>query len=872
MVPNIAYVSDGSTQDKSRGQQHKWLNHDRNGLAQGNGELVLHGFNGNGARDSIMSRSKGHDGWTSNVSIEPEYQKLPWVPANPNAFQFGGYQRKALSQVKPHEELEPVEYDHPLRRLIENPNPWDTWFDLVYESQMFLELCGVSYLWAVPNDWGVPAELWVIPAHWVWPRTGGGKYVPPDNPHADELIQYYEIRPWGGMGSAGIIKIPPDEIIMEYWKSPINKIDGYSKLSAAAMIIDTNESQWKCNWSQLQNQALPSCFVELPPDMEDPDDARARRLQARFMDHLQGEYNIGKPFVGMAGMKITPLSFSPESMMYGQTADQSRDMILSTFRVPGAAVGLVKEMTYGSVLSTLAGMCEFCINPRLQMRGQKWTKQLAPKFHRGREFNNRKRSIRVWYDSCTPHDPQQINSDIQLDWQCLAINPNEIRTLRGRKPWPYGGDNPMTQGPGGLMPLPWNKKEEMDKDVADLIGYYSQHASGQAASQEAQQQAQEQQQQGQQGGQGGFGLQPGQSIEEMQEPGQNGQPDNMNPGVENPNGTPSKSLNGVHKNGKASKIDNYPTIKYIPVWFSGDGMVWVMEEFPDRKTAQEAMIQAIRNGEEATYRNPEKQVKSINPTIGSKVGLIAGGQRLTGKVQAFRGSQATVKVTGTDGQGMYEIGDLVTIPKSGLQPMIGETQQSNRTTKTKSKVPTIAVDLDGTICSYTEWKGEDVFGDVRPGCVEALVDLKKRGWRIVIFTTRGNTDRIAEFLNDNQVPFDHINMNPDQPEGTSGKVIADVYVDDRAINAESDWPTILRNVLARKLSKGLTFKGKLVKKSKPPYKYQSTQANLPDLEEAAKRWVDGHIPEEVLLEKEDQIHTTVRYGIKENTNGNGKHG
>ena len=39
---------------------------------------------------------------------------------------MGEYRSKALSVVKPHEELEPVEPWHPLRRLIENPNPVDT--------------------------------------------------------------------------------------------------------------------------------------------------------------------------------------------------------------------------------------------------------------------------------------------------------------------------------------------------------------------------------------------------------------------------------------------------------------------------------------------------------------------------------------------------------------------------------------------------------------------------------------------------------------------------------------------------------------------------------------------------------------------------
>jgi hypothetical protein len=57
----------------------------------------------------------------------------------------GEWRSKALSVIKPHEELEPLENEHPLRQLIENPNPIDTYFDITYELNMFEELCGVSY-------------------------------------------------------------------------------------------------------------------------------------------------------------------------------------------------------------------------------------------------------------------------------------------------------------------------------------------------------------------------------------------------------------------------------------------------------------------------------------------------------------------------------------------------------------------------------------------------------------------------------------------------------------------------------------------------------------------------------------------------------
>src|SRR5262249_30563796 len=188
------------------------------------------------------------------------------------------------------------------------------YFSYTYEKWMFAELCGVSYEWLVPNDYGVPAERWGIPSHWVWPRTGGGRvpdggardrmrrpgaptyeyddtgggaaarsraaYVPYDNPYADRLIQYYEVRPWGGMGSAGLLRIPPNEIVMTKWPSPVNKIDGYSRLAATAQWIDSEESISKSRWSQFQNQARPEFWVELPPGYEDADDNRISRIEA----------------------------------------------------------------------------------------------------------------------------------------------------------------------------------------------------------------------------------------------------------------------------------------------------------------------------------------------------------------------------------------------------------------------------------------------------------------------------------------------------------------------------------------------------------------------------------------------------------------
>lgn len=97
---------------------------------------------------------------------------------------------------------------------------------------------------------------------------------------------------------------------------------------------------------------------------------------------------------------------------------------------------------------------------------------------------------------------------------------------------------------------------------------------------------------------------------------------------------------------------------------------------------------------------------------------------------------------------------------------------------------TIAVDLDGTLAEKEEPFDPASIGDPRPGARKWLRRFKEAGARVIIFTVRGDRDLVAAWLDAHDVPWDHINENPDQPPDSSGKILADVYWDDRAIRAD----------------------------------------------------------------------------------------
>ncbi len=108
----------------------------------------------------------------------------------------------------------------------------------------------------------------------------------------------------------------------------------------------------------------------------------------------------------------------------------------------------------------------------------------------------------------------------------------------------------------------------------------------------------------------------------------------------------------------------------------------------------------------------------------------------------------------------------------------------------------VCVDLDGTIAHYQEWKGETYFGEPVDGVQEALSRLRSAGWKIIIFTTRGNSQLVVDYLNSHSIPFDFINHNPDQPPNTfQGKPYAEAYVDDRGIQFNGNWQATADEVL-----------------------------------------------------------------------------
>lgn len=94
--------------------------------------------------------------------------------------------------------------------------------------------------------------------------------------------------------------------------------------------------------------------------------------------------------------------------------------------------------------------------------------------------------------------------------------------------------------------------------------------------------------------------------------------------------------------------------------------------------------------------------------------------------------------------------------------------------------PTVAVDLDNTLTEMPVPYRPNVIGPTISTAKKSLFDIKRRGFRIVVYTARPVIYRefIEKTLKERGLPIDEV---------VCGKPCAIYYIDDRAIRFQGGW-------------------------------------------------------------------------------------
>lgn len=357
-----------------------------------------------GERAKYQSRVKAYH--AGKADALPSHRK--WV---------SHVRRKAMAgPLGDHEDVEKLDDGDPLVRLLSDPNGPENGTEFWPHFVMFRDLCGESYLWKVRDDGGRVVELWVLPAPWVTPYSGN-----------DRLVDYYEVRPWGGSGR--VARLKPEDVVCWRKKSPLHPLASYGPTQSAGTTIDTYGMLEAARYAALQNCSDAGGVITLPDGADDIDPDTLNRFMARFRANVQGLGNVGKPLVLMKGMEYKSRDSALE-LAYQSSLDQSRDYVMAFYELDKTLMGFSDAASYAAPAVAWKKLKTSVIGPLQVNLAGVLTERLAAEF--GDEY------AVVFEDDGGFDDPQEKRANWQAAMSCPAgpaVTQNEIRQeLLGLEP------------------------------------------------------------------------------------------------------------------------------------------------------------------------------------------------------------------------------------------------------------------------------------------------------------------------------------------------------------------------------------------------------------------------------------------------------
>jgi HK97 family phage portal protein len=263
--------------------------------------------------------------------------------------------------------LKPFE-DENLQNLLDQPNQYDTFSDIVAHHTGFKLITGNSYLWAQrlqggANE-GVPGELWHLPADLVSIGVKGG--FPP-------RIVKYEVSGWRGATWT------PDEILHSKEWNPNydttgSQLYGISKLKAALNLVNRNNSAMNAATAKFQNGGLETVlFVD-----DDRFTGEQTQAQAAALKDKLREYDAEGRRIAVSGYKTGAVQLGLTNVELAIIEAEQWDMrrLCNIYGVPVQLMNDTSASTDNNMKDASRSMLTRVVIPELEAFKQAFNKKL----------------------------------------------------------------------------------------------------------------------------------------------------------------------------------------------------------------------------------------------------------------------------------------------------------------------------------------------------------------------------------------------------------------------------------------------------------------------------------------------------------------
>ena len=366
--------------------------------------------------------------------------------------------------AKVYQELEPGQRDelpdHPLKQILDNPNPYLTREQVLHYTQWCKHTNGNAY-WRKIRSGGPGTNVIAL-----WPVSP--MRVQPVTTKEDALkgifISYYA---YVFDPDQDPERIPPEDII--HFRLGVDDKDhrmGASPLARLVREVAGDDEAHKWQTSMLENGGTVGMLIQVPIDanisMEQAED-----MKARFEERFGGD-NRGRTGVLMGGAKAEPYGFSPEQMDMKALHRIPEERIAAVLRVPAIIAGLgagLDRSTYANFREAREMFAEMTLMPLYSFDAATLNQQLTPEFTSDPH-------VKIAFDVT---DLRAFQEDEDAKWRRLDqavrtgwVRRNEARTDVGLPPdmddnaplpGQFGGQVPGTQSQQGETGMPPGTKQ-----------------------------------------------------------------------------------------------------------------------------------------------------------------------------------------------------------------------------------------------------------------------------------------------------------------------------------------------------------------------------------------------------------------------------
>tara|TARA_R100000329_G_C7618195_1_gene219644 strand:+ start:2016 stop:4265 length:2250 start_codon:yes stop_codon:yes gene_type:complete len=341
------------------------------------------------------------------------------------------------------EELQHTE----LHKLMERPNPSQSYASFISELVAFGKLTGNRYVYGIGPDTGENVgkytELYVMPSHVVEINTGG----------LMKPVDYYTIE------YNGIYRIEADDMLHikdfnPHYDGSGSHMYGQSPLKAGMRSMTTNNEAVETGVKFLQNQTSRGILMSEEGDLNE---VQAQQLKDKFRRQHQGSSHAGDVIITPKKLSWVNFGLSTADLSLIEQYNASIKDLCNIFNVPVQLLNNTESSTYNNMKEAKKALYQNCVIPELQKIQDELNRWLAPKYGE---------DICIEYDfSVIPELQEETDKIVDQMSKAWWLTPNEKRSAMS---YDHDMDTPSMNDyyfPANLLPI---DNQDIDVPVVDI--------------------------------------------------------------------------------------------------------------------------------------------------------------------------------------------------------------------------------------------------------------------------------------------------------------------------------------------------------------------------------------------------------------------